>query len=115
MNSAACSGETPIIVRTSSSSTILSKAIEPITARGARLLRGRDRELQLLEGRLGLDDDAVGAASTSACACSRNARSTSRRRDLAVGLHQPAERTDVAEHVAASAERLARDAGRRRG
>ncbi len=47
-------------------------------------------------------------ASTRALACSRNARSTSGAGDLAVGLHEAAEGSDVAEHVAPARPRTPR-------
>ena len=79
-------------------------------ARRAGLLRRLDAELQLLERRLRLDDDRVGAGVDERLRLLGERVAHLRFGELAVRLHQAAERADVADDVAvASAERLARD------
>ena len=70
-------------------------------------------ELQLLERGLRLDDDRVGAAVDEGLGLLVERVAHLRLGEVAVGLHQAAERADVAEHVAGlAAERLARDRDR---
>ena len=67
-------------------------------------------ERQLFERRLRLDDDRVGAGVDERLGLLVERVAHLRLGEVAVRLHQPAERADVAEDVAvAAAERLARD------
>ena len=76
----------------------------------ARLLRRLDANRQLLERRLRLDDDGVGAGVDQGPGLLVERLAHLRLGEVAVRLHQPAERPDVADDVAvAAAERLARD------
>ena len=110
MNSAARSGSTPIIVRNVEPSRVTSYAIEPMM-HGAPAFRAASMPSRSSSSEVCVSMMMASApAATSAAACSSNASRTSCLREVAVGLHQPAERADVADHVArAAAERLARD------
>ena len=73
-------------------------------------LRGFDADQQFFERRLRFDDDGVGAGIDQRLGLLVEGLAHLRFGEIAVGLHQAAERADVADHVAvAAAECLARD------